>query len=623
MVDVRYGLASEASGELFKDEVGRISEQIGIPNHEAFPRWICHDVLGIEDEGEVDEAVSIGGKGDYGIDIFYADDGAYSGERSVYIIQAKFSENLEHSVTREEIESFTGTLNHLRRCPKGANKVFKQKSSEFQRIEAQYPNIRKHMIFAVAGKPNSQVCDLICDDAWRREKIGSSPNIHFEILDLDKILSYIVSQPTPEIKIRLGDQIIEKTDTCTGKKSILGYIDARQLVELAKQHRETIFLENPRQTLGDTAPTHKAILGTLSDPRTRQRFWKLNNGITSICKGFEKVGDSEYLMRNFRIVNGRQTTYTLEKSPHPIDDVSLLIAVHEAVDEDERNQISEATNTQNPIKPIDLVTNYGEMIDLVIQCKRKFPEFYFERQTKGFKSAKKSVQNRVTKRRLLEKNTTARSYYAYAIDPNGAMISDKDLFSTVAPNHYDKVFRNRDIRDLIIPHIFRKMLDELHRKWCKEQRDDPSDRTIRNKGIISKDIVKYYILRFIYESMTSIEDADVRERVRTNMIETFRNLKKEDAMPKEFLEIAEIAYNTFIINFDVERKETWPKDLLERRSQKNYKVKPDDVPSPYEIMYELKRRGPVLLPSLLHTRENEITLHGDELKKALVNIASD
>ena len=223
---------------------------------------------------------------------------------------------------------------------------------------------------------------------------------------------------------------------------------------------------------------------------------------------------------------------------------------------------------------------------------------------------------------MMDKSTAARSYYAYAIDPNGAMMSDRELFSTAVPNHYDMVFKDRNVRDLIIPHIFRKMLDELHRKWCSELRDDPSDETARNKGIISKDIVKYYILRFIYESMTSIWDADIRERVRTNMIEVFRNLKKEDPMPKEFLEVARIAYYTFMISFDLGRKETWPRDLMARISRKRYWEKPGDEPSPYEMMYELKRRGHKLLPHMLRTRRHVIELHGDKLKDVLVSIAS-
>ena len=66
---------------------------------------------------------------------------------------------------------------------------------------------------------------------------------------------------------------------------------------------------------------------------------------------------------------------------------------------------------QNPIKPIDLVSNDDRLHSLVAQCKTNFPQFYFERQTKGFK-ADKHAKDIIIPKRVLEKNATARSYYA-------------------------------------------------------------------------------------------------------------------------------------------------------------------------------------------------------------------
>ena len=616
-------MVSETIKTLFKDQISHISDHAGIPDYDSFPRWICQNVLGVTDEGEIDEAVSIGGKDDHGIGIFYVDDGTYSGEQAIYMIQAKFNENLDHVVTRAEIESFTGEMGRMRRCPEGANTVFKQKSMFLKRTEAQYPNIRKYMIFAVTGKPDAHIDGLIRNDEWRQEKkVTSSNNTYLDILDIDKILSYVTSPPTPGIKIKFEGQVIKRTDKFTGRDSVVGYIDAEQLVKLSEQNRETIFLDNPRQSLGNTVPTHKAILDTLSRDVGRQRFWKLNNGITSVCEGFEKITDTEYQMKNFRIVNGRHTIYTLKKSTHPLDDVCLLMAVHGAIDGDERNQISEATNTQNPTKPADLVTNYSEMIELAMQCKKDYPEFYFERQTKGFRSSNTALQNRVTLRRLMEKNATARSYYAYTISPNGAMISDKELFSTGDPNHYAKVFKDRNVKDLILPHIFRKLLDELHRKWCSDLNSKPSDEVARDKDIISKDIVKYFVLRFIFETMTSIGNSE-RERISDGIIEKFRSLKKKDPVPEGFLTVAENAYNTFMLGFDNIRNETWPKEIMDRINHPDYVEQPEDMPDSYDVMYVLKQKGQKLLPHLLRTRQQIIRLQGDALKDSILALVQD
>ena len=616
-------MTSDASKALFLQQIDDISGQIGVARHEAFPRWICQNILGISDEGQIDEAVSIGGRGDYGIDIFHADEGGDVTEQYVCLIQAKFSDELDRMVNREEMESFASTVGHLRDCPEGANKTFKQKSSEFAKMEERHPHIQKRLIFAVTGRINDQVREMISSDRWRRDRIGygTGSNVRLEILDLDGILSRMVIPNTPTLRIKFDGSVIERSDETTGKKSVIGYVSAPLLVKLAKDHQETLFLENPRQAIGTTAPTHKAILNTLSDDPTRKKFWKLNNGITAICTAFSATGDpGTYSIENFKIVNGRQTTYTLEHSVHPIDDVFLSMTIHEAVDDEERNQISEATNTQNPIKPVDLVTNYPEMTELVLQCRREFPDFYFERQTNGFKSAKKSTQQRVTGRRVMTKGPTARAYYAYAINPANAAMPDKVLFSgTGDPNHYELVFKDRNVRDIIIPHIFMQALIALHRKWCDKLKDSPSDEAARTKGILSKDIVKYFILRFIYESMMSIDDS-ARDGIKDNLIRKFREIKTGDKMPDAFLDIAGAAYDTFMLCFDMDRKETWPPDLLERINSDQYREREQDVPNPYDIMYMLKQNGDRLLPHLLRMRKHALKMSADMVQKKLLEM---
>ena len=614
-------MVSDASRALFLQQIGEISGRFGIPRHEAFPRWICQNILGIADEGMTDEAVSIGGKGDYGVDVFHADESGDSTEQYVCWIQAKFSESLDYVATREEMESFAATLGHMGDCPDNANRTFKQKSAEFASMKARHPHIQKRLIFAVTGRVNDQAKELINNDRWKEERLGIGSNVHLEVLDLDGILSRMTVPHTPTLKIKFDGGVIERSDGTTGKKSIIGYVGAASLVRLAKDHRETLFLENPRQSIGRTAPTHRAILNTLSKDSTRKKFWKLNNGITAICTSFGATADpSTYSVDNFKIVNGRQTTYTLEDTVHPIDDVFLQVTVHEAVDDGERNQISEATNTQNPIKPVDLVTNYPEMTELVLQCRRDFPEFYFERQTNGFRSAKKSTQQRVTARRVMEKSATARAYYAYEISPAEAGMPDRVLFSaTSEPNHYEMVFKDRDVRDLIIPHIFMQALSELHRRWCRELRDDPSDGAARNKGIISKDIVKYFILRFIHESVIGM-DGPAREDVKEKLVKKFREVGEKDGVPSIFLDIAEAAYEAFMLCFDMNRKETWPPDLLEKIGRREYKEREQDVPSPYDIMHMLRQNGGRLLPHLLRMRKHALTQVGDKVRSKLLEL---
>ena len=158
----------ETTRAIFSSQIEEIATDLKIPKYEAFPRWICENVLGIVGESKIDEAVSIGRRSDYGVDVFHAEDAGDVTEQYVCWIQAKFSNSLDHVVTREEMESFGNTLSNLRRCPEGASALFKQKSAELAKLEKIYPKIRKRMIFAVTGRLNDQVRELVADENWRR-----------------------------------------------------------------------------------------------------------------------------------------------------------------------------------------------------------------------------------------------------------------------------------------------------------------------------------------------------------------------------------------------------------------------------------------------------------------------
>ena len=206
------------------------------------------------------------------------------------------------------------------------------------------------------------------------------------------------------------------------------------------------------------------------------------------------------------------------------------------------------------------------------------------------------------------------------IDPSQATMPEKELFSTASKlNHYETVFKDRRIEDLIIPHILAQMLGELHRTWCADLKKNSTAEASRNKEIIGKNIVKYFILRFIHESMIGLEDSQ-RELVKRNMVEKFRKLGERDPLPQEFLDIAESAYTAFMTSYDMDRSETWPQDLLKKVNNDKYEEQEDDVPTPIDIMYMLKNNGDRLLPHLLRTRKHMIRQTVDQVQQSLLRL---
>ena len=600
---------SGSARSYFKQDLEKISEEKEVNKERAFLIWICENVLEITDSSDIEEAVSIGGERSYGVDIFHIESNGDEIDQYVCWAQVKFAEDLNLEITKKDIESFAETIDVLENSPLDANPIFKEKAQDFADIGKTEARIRKKMLLVVTGKLTQEAQNLCDNQAWRLQNISnvSEPSIEFEVFDISKILSYIKISPTPMLSIRF-DNNITRIDSVTQKQSIIGYVCAEDIVNITKKYKAKIFLENPRESLGATT-TNKAIRATLEDDTLRKKFWKLNNGITAICDSLAEANyeHDAYNIKNFKIVNGRQTMFTLEQFSSSLKDVFVFIAVHEAVDDQERTLISEATNTQNAIKRVDLITNSQELMDLEQHCDRDFPYFYFERQTRGFRAKSPSIRQRVTSRRVLDKSLTARSYYAYAINPNGAMKSEREFFGD--SQYYDDVFKNRTVRELIIPHIFMDMIKSLHTKW----RTDGKRK--RDRTIISKRNVKYYLLRLIQESLFSIDDSE-RTKIEDEMIKCFENLDKNET-PEIFYDIASTAYYDFMLTFNLARKDTWPEEIL---STVNDNGSNTNQPSPFDIMYQLKKRGDKILPLLLSNRQDSHNLTGDPIKEKLLTL---
>ena len=577
--------------ESFRSEIQKICNDEGITPDRAFPRWICEHVLGITESVVISEAVSIGGKNDYDIDIFHINED--EDDQYVCWIQAKYGETFDRSITRNDMVSFGNTIKYLEKCPHQANQTFKQKSKEFKKAIQNNPDIKIRMIYVVAGKLNEQAKEQITRDDWKNNLNDHINPIEFELIEMDGILSYVRKPRTPSIKIKYDGHVIERKDAITDKKSIIGYVNAKNIVDIAKKYRATLFFENPRNAMGMTS-TNREIIETLRDDNLKKSFWKLNNGITGICSNFEKIHNDpiSYEIDNFKVVNGRQTTFTLEKFDGMLDDVFLPITIHETIDDDERDRISQSTNTQNPIKPVDLITNFSELRDLEMDCINKFSKFYFERQTKGV--ANMSVISKITPRRILEKEKTARCYYAYAIDPRLAIMPDMALFTKKSSlledeSHFDKVFKNRQIKELIIPHIFMHMIIALLKKYQEKfDADNDNEDYAKYKWLLSKKLIKFYILRFINKTMNSIEHSK-RMSIEDRIIKIFSELKKNDELPQTFLDIADAGLELFISSYVLDWQHNYPKNFVQKINDSSRPESIGDLPSAQDITLILKK----------------------------------
>lgn len=193
-----------------------------------------------------------------------------------------------------------------------------------------------------------------------------------------------------------------------------------------------------------------------------ESFWLKNNGITIVCEDFE-IDGREVKLRNFSIINGGQTTYMLHKSRNIDENNDLYLPCKiiktEGETEDEKNafslSIAKATNTQKPIKPVDLKANSPEQVRFA-QTMREVGIFY---QTKRGEVVPRAYQEDFLNSSLLDIGKLCLAAIFQL-----PCISRSKPSTLYVSQYYDKIFNGNQVQIarlskelLYIDYYFRKI----------------------------------------------------------------------------------------------------------------------------------------------------------------------
>jgi len=585
---------NELAKETFLREINELADEQGVTTDTAFSRWICKEFLRLEDDDDIETAVEIGGSNDRAVDFFWIDDEPAEREaQSINWGQAKFSETLDRVFDSDALDHFVQSIGRLEDSPVESNSAFKNASEEFRAVGGVDSQIQKRMYLCVAGSINAQVEEDISPGSdWRQRNLSTTtgPSIEIIVIDLNKIIQQCVQRQTGPVQITFSNEakkpdgtmvqvssIVNRIDSVTGRPSIFGYVNADELLKLKRSEADTLFAQNVRQGLGTNTSPNKKMVKTLQDDVDKQKFWKYNNGITAICDKLEKVEgvNNKYKITNINIVNGRQTTLCLEENHGYVDDNVLVgLTIHEAEDEDERNKISQATNNQNPVNPLDLITNQDELRILESDCNTNHRNWFFERQRGGFdyNPTTRKDRTRITPRRRMKKGDVSRAYYAFYENAFDAIkIADSKMYDADDPVYYNKIFDNRSIEDFMFVHIFTESIKSLLKTWKnqivqnKEQQPMEfqevwhDELTPTYKEILRKKQIQYVLLNWISDTFKSFPNRNQND-IKTKMIADFGALDKPTPIPNEFIHIINAAFTNFMYIFNMNRNTTWELD---------------------------------------------------------------
>lgn len=161
---------------------------------------------------------------------------------------------------------------------------------------------------------------------------------------------------------------------------------------------KNVFEDNIRDYLGsDDNEVNKNMKNRLLSDEP-QLFGILNNGVTIVADDIKPVGEKFNLI-NYQIVNGCQTSNVIFENSKEVSkkDISIPIRIIATTDEETKNEIIKATNSQTGLKPeqLDALNNFHKMLeefynsknDLVNKGSDNNIKLYYERRLNQYRNS--------------------------------------------------------------------------------------------------------------------------------------------------------------------------------------------------------------------------------------------
>ena len=163
------------------------------------------------------------------------------------------------------------------------------------------------------------------------------------------------------LRVDSSDNVLKFNET-----SFICNISAKSLKDLwVKEGKKGLLAMNLRYHVKGANVDEKIEDSIINDSKD---FWYLNNGIIIVCSDFNFV-NNELRLKEFSIVNGGQTSKMIGETPINTDFfISCKVIKNIYSDSKQKNyfisKVAEASNTQKPIKPKDLIANKVEQREL-------------------------------------------------------------------------------------------------------------------------------------------------------------------------------------------------------------------------------------------------------------------
>ncbi|HJT40834.1 MAG TPA: AIPR family protein [Sphingobium sp.] len=339
----------------------------------SFLNWFFENIYRLNDV-DADDAIC-DEKNDKGIDGIYVDNTA----QEIQFFQSKITQKDTRTLGDSDLKAFIGALKQFK-TPESIDTVLGgNANSDLKRILSRQ-NVKQLVAdgYKVVGVfVANQDPDDNCKEYLQHVK-------DITVYDREKIaLEYIDFDAGEGVKGSFGFDVSYaghlEMAIDTGTKAFVFPAKAADLITLKGIDDDTLFKQNVRLTLGNTA-VNKSISSSISDKGEHKHFPLYHNGITVLCASAEYDDTHARLnVTDYVVVNGAQSISTFYKNAKSLsDDLRVFVKVIALRDDELARKITINSNNQNAIKVRDLRSNHSIMLRLKAEFERSFTEYSFE-----------------------------------------------------------------------------------------------------------------------------------------------------------------------------------------------------------------------------------------------------
>ncbi|MBU0478748.1 AIPR family protein [bacterium] len=364
-----------------------------------------------------------------------------------------------------------------------------------------------------------------------RQQIKDRFRAELKVLSLDELVKLIIEKEFHPVDIKLQLKGKNYFEESTGDvRALIAEVNAlnflKSVLDKKEEIKEEVFNENVRVYLQSNTKINKQIYNSI-EAKENYKFFYYNNGITAVCDSFEhNRSDSPLVtLKNFQIVNGGQTMHSIYEAyknglKDKIDNIYLLLRIYEVKNREVGQEIARFTNTQNPVKNRDIMSN--DLIQIKLQKELHNEGFYYERKKYEYREQKIDNNNKIDAEKLGQAILTF-----YLEKPGSAKNKKQEIFG----DFYNDIFAEDKINTdyVLLPNFLYKKIEidikkftKKVRKLEKDNKIEDLEKSLHEDGFLSH---AHYYLLFVLKLLAENENI-LLNRGNANKIFEFYNKAK-------------------------------------------------------------------------------------------------